>query len=169
MSLHAKYLAMLQEVAKAMPDASERKHRAVAERLLKFPIYYILDESGNIKTLGSSTIVDEVETLLRLEPDLLDATEAQPAKTESPAAEATVCGLPKAEFDKLSPARQVELKIGAGAEAPAVASWQKKQAGPVSRDEICRHTGLSESAFAALPLERRLELENETRFARGAK
>jgi hypothetical protein len=160
MSLHAKYLAMLQEVAKAMPDASEGKHRAVAERLLKFPSYYFLDESGHIKTRGSSTIADEVETLRRLEPELF-ADEAP--KADPSAEERKYPGnrtLAEVQAIKNPEERLALLAEGEG-KSPVIGheSWRKP---------VPKNAGLSPEAFAKLsPMEKIAAANEATAKAQG--
>lgn len=83
MSLHLLTLAMNKAVADAMPDASAEKQRAIAQRLLKFNAYYFVDEKGDIKTYGNTSIADEVAALRNLEPELFaDEAPAAPIADE---------------------------------------------------------------------------------------
>jgi hypothetical protein len=74
-------------------------------------------------------------------------------------------GFTEADFKALPFHQQHAVLEEVAGKSQAVESWRKNNA-PVSVGEIVQRTGLSAEAFAALPAERRLEIENEVKFNR---
>lgn len=153
MSLNRLYLAMDTEVARVMPNASEQKRHAIVKALLRFQSYYHLGEDGLIKTLGGTTIADEVDTLRRLEPELF----ADEAPKGDPSAEERKYpgGRALAEVQAIkNPEERLALLAEGEGKSSVIGneSWRKP---------VPKNAGLSPEAFAKLSPEEKLRVANE--------
>ncbi|CAN2534474.1 hypothetical+protein [Methylocapsa aurea] len=64
------------------------------------------------------------------------------------------------------PQRRLEVLAEVEGGCRVVPSWQRSAARPATIGEIAQRTGLTAEAFAALPPDRKIEIENEVKFAR---
>lgn len=147
--------------AQKFPGLSEADILAVADLHADGAV---LHEDGRILTEAGT---DMTELLNFVFASKVGAnTESKVAKADDDRAK--YGGYTEADFKALPFHQQHAILEEVAGKSQAVESWRKNNA-PVSVGEIVQRTGLSAEAFAALPVERRLEIESEVKFSRGVR